>query len=72
MAGGKGDLRVSGRGPGVEFGQPHIDADKARQLLDLSALDRVNGSLHTLPISEESGALRYEPITLYRRGRRKG
>jgi histidinol-phosphatase (PHP family) len=57
---------------GVEFGQPHIDADKARQLLDLSALDRVNGSLHTLPISEESGALRYEPITLYRRGRRKG
>jgi hypothetical protein len=32
---------------GVEFGQPHIDADKARQLVDLSALDRVNGSLHT-------------------------
>ena len=26
---------------GVEFGQPHIDADKARQLVDLSALDRV-------------------------------
>jgi histidinol-phosphatase (PHP family) len=51
---------------GVEFGQPHIDADKARQLVDLSALDRVNGSLHTLPISDESGALRYEPITLYR------
>ena len=51
---------------GVEFGQPHIDADKARQLVDLSALDRVNGSLHTLPISEESGALRSEPITLYR------
>jgi histidinol-phosphatase (PHP family) len=51
---------------GVEFGQPHIDADQARQLVDLSALDRVNGSLHTLPISDESGALRYEPITLYR------
>ena len=51
---------------GVEFGQPHIDADKARQLVDLSALDRVNGSLHTLPISGESGALRCEPITLYR------
>jgi histidinol-phosphatase (PHP family) len=51
---------------GVEFGQPHIDADRARQLLDLSALERVNGSLHTLPISNESGALRCEPITLYR------
>jgi histidinol-phosphatase (PHP family) len=51
---------------GVEFGQPHIDADKARRLVDLSALDRVNGSLHTLPISEESRAVRSEPITLYR------
>ena len=50
---------------GVEFGQPHIDADKARHLVDLSAL-RVNGSLHTLPISDESAAPRYEPITLYR------
>jgi hypothetical protein len=47
---------------GVEFGQPHIDADQARQLVDLSALHRVNGSLHTLPISDESGALRYEPM----------
>ena len=28
---------------GVEFGQPHIDADKAAQLVELSALDRVNG-----------------------------
>jgi histidinol-phosphatase (PHP family) len=52
---------------GVEFGQPHIDADRARQFVDLSALDRVNGSLHTLPISDQPGALRYEPITLYRR-----
>jgi histidinol-phosphatase (PHP family) len=51
---------------GGEFGQPHIDADNARQLVDLSALDRVNGSLHTLPVSGESGALRCEPITLYR------
>jgi hypothetical protein len=51
---------------GVELGQPHIDAVKARQPLDLSALDRLNGSLHTLPISDESGGLRYEPITLYR------
>jgi histidinol-phosphatase (PHP family) len=52
---------------GVEFGQPHIDAESARRLIDLSALDRVNGSLHTVPISDESGALRCEPITLYRR-----
>jgi histidinol-phosphatase (PHP family) len=51
---------------GVEFGQPHIDADRARQLVDFSALDRVNGSLHTLPISDESGAFRSEPITLCR------
>jgi histidinol-phosphatase (PHP family) len=51
---------------GVEFGQPHIDADKARQLIDLSVLDRVNGSLHTLPISDEPGAPCSEPITLYR------
>jgi histidinol-phosphatase (PHP family) len=52
---------------GVEFGQPHIDAARAQQLLDLSALDRVNGSLHALPISDQPGALRSEPITLYRR-----
>jgi histidinol-phosphatase (PHP family) len=52
---------------GVEFGQPHVDADRARQLVDLSALDRVNGSLHTVPISDGPGALRCEPITLYRR-----
>ena len=52
---------------GVEFGQPHIDADTAQLLVDLSALDRVNGSLHTLPISDQPGALRCEPITLYRR-----
>jgi histidinol-phosphatase (PHP family) len=43
---------------GVEFGQPHIDANNARPLIDLSALDRVNGSLHTLPMSEQRGALR--------------
>jgi histidinol-phosphatase (PHP family) len=52
---------------GVEFGQPHVDADRARQLVDLSALDRVNGSLHTVPISDGPGALRCEPITMYRR-----
>ena len=57
---------------GVEFGQPHIDADKARQLVDLSALDRVNGSLHTLPISDESGALRWSRSPYIGSGRRKG
>ncbi len=51
---------------GVEFGQPHIDTYRARVLVDLSALDRVNGSLHTLPMSDQPGALRCEPITLYR------
>jgi histidinol-phosphatase (PHP family) len=52
---------------GVELGQPHIDEDGARRLVDLSALDRVNGSLHTLPVSEAPEAVRSEPITLYRR-----
>lgn len=52
---------------GVELGQPHIDGDGARKLVDLSALDRVNGSLHTLPVPEAPEALRCEPITLYRR-----
>lgn len=47
---------------GVEFGQPHLFDSRAAQLLDLSALDRVNGSLHTL----QNGAHRSEPITLYR------
>lgn len=47
---------------GVEFGQPHLDREAAAAHLDLSALDRVNGSLHTLPFL--SG--RSEPTTLYR------
>lgn len=47
---------------GVEFGQPHLDREAAAAHLDLSALDRVNGSLHTLPF--RSG--RSEPTTLYR------
>ncbi len=50
---------------GVELGQPHIDEASARRLVDLSALDRVNGSLHTLPVSDAPGAVRSEPITLY-------
>lgn len=40
---------------GVELGQPHLDAAEARQVIDLDALDRVNGSLHTIPTSDESG-----------------
>ena len=40
------DLRIL---TGVEFGQPHLDRAAAGAVVDLSALDRVNGSLHTLP-----------------------
>ncbi|MFT4166922.1 MAG: PHP domain-containing protein [Microlunatus sp.] len=47
---------------GVEFGQPHLDAQAASALIDLSALDRVNGSLHTLP----HGGHRREPVTMFR------
>ena len=47
---------------GVEFGQPHLFEQQASQLLDLSKLDRVNGSLHTL----QNGADRSEPVTLFR------
>ena len=52
---------------GVEFGQPHLFDTRAAALfdlagLDLSELDRVNGSLHTL----QNGAQRSEPITLFR------
>lgn len=47
---------------GVEFGQPHLHEATAARLLDLGAIDRVNGSLHTLPIGDD----RYEPAALYR------
>ncbi len=47
---------------GVEFGQPHRDGAAAAQLLDVSDLDRVNGSLHNLQVGEH----RHEPATLYR------
>ena len=47
---------------GVEFGQPHLFESRARELLDIASLDRVNGSLHTLPF----GADRAEPVTLFR------
>ena len=47
---------------GVEFGQPHRDGAAAAKLLDVSELDRVNGSLHTLRVGEQF----FEPPTLYR------
>ncbi|HWJ51751.1 MAG TPA: PHP domain-containing protein [Propionibacteriaceae bacterium] len=53
------DLRIL---TGVEFGQPHLFDRQAAQLLDLSELDRVNGSLHTL----QNGQDRSEPNTLFR------
>jgi histidinol-phosphatase (PHP family) len=53
------DLRIL---TGVEFGQPHLDGSAATAVLDLSSLDRVNGSLHTLPFRGH----RSEPATLYR------
>jgi len=53
------DLRIL---TGVEYGQPHLWDAHAALLLDLSELDRVNGSLHTLPNGED----RSEPTTLYR------
>lgn len=47
---------------GVEFGQPHLFEQQARQLVDLERFDRVIGSLHTLRVGED----RAEPVTLYR------
>ncbi|WP_327119091.1 PHP domain-containing protein [Nocardia sp. NBC_01730] len=47
---------------GVEFGQPHLFAEHAARSLDLTAMDRVNGSLHTLHIEDD----RSEPNTLFR------
>ena len=52
---------------GIEFGQPHLDEAGAREVIDLDALDRVNGSLHTIPLTDEPGSARSEPYTLYRR-----
>ncbi len=52
---------------GIEYGQPHLDEARARQVVDLDTLDRVNGSLHTIPVTDEPGAARCEPYTIYRR-----
>lgn len=51
---------------GVEFGQPHLDEADARRVVDLDALDRVNGSLHTITTADQQGSVRSEPGTLYR------
>jgi histidinol-phosphatase (PHP family) len=51
---------------GVEFGQPHLDEARAREIIDLDALDRVNGSLHTIPTTDVPDSVRSEPYTLYR------
>jgi histidinol-phosphatase (PHP family) len=48
---------------GVEFGQPHLWDAKARELLSSGVIDRVNGSLHMLPLDCDDRA---EPTTLYR------
>lgn len=47
---------------GIELGQPHLSGERAARLLDLDAIDRVNGSLHTLA----TGPDRSEPDTLFR------
>jgi histidinol-phosphatase (PHP family) len=47
---------------GLEFGQPHRDWEAAAAMLDLSQLDRVNGSLHTLKVGDRF----FEPPTLFR------
>jgi histidinol-phosphatase (PHP family) len=47
---------------GAEYGQPHLSDGHVGETVDLSLLDRVNGSLHTLPF--RGG--RAEPLTMYR------
>lgn len=53
------DLRIL---TGVELGQPHLEHDAVSAVVDLTSLDRVNGSLHTLPFRGH----RSEPLTMYR------
>jgi len=43
------DLRIL---TGIEFGQPHLYEAQARQIVDLSRFDRINGSLHTLDLGD--------------------
>ncbi|ROR72998.1 PHP domain-containing protein [Bogoriella caseilytica] len=53
------DLRILA---GIEYGQPHRSDDRVADVVDLTALDRVNGSLHTLPFRDD----RAEPNTMFR------
>lgn len=48
---------------GVEWGQPHVADTFAADLIAGRRIDRVNGSLHMLPLADGS---RTEPTTLYR------
>jgi histidinol-phosphatase (PHP family) len=50
-------------GTGLEFGQPGLRAEAARAQLNLSAFDRILGSLHTLELGDQ----RSEPNTMFRR-----
>lgn len=49
---------------GVELGEPHWHVDAVARVLAAGPLDRVLGSLHSLPV----GAYAAEPPELYRRG----
>lgn len=57
---------------GVEFGQPHVWESRATHILSSGTIDRVNGSLHMLPVDldaeypGEHRGDRTEPTTLYR------
>lgn len=46
---------------GVEFGQPHLQADAAAELLDTGAFERILGSLHVLEVD----GVGYEPPGLF-------
>lgn len=52
------DLRIL---TGVELGQPHLVTTEVAATVDLHGLDRVIGSLHTLPVGDD----RAEPSALY-------
>ena len=45
---------------GVEFGEPYLFPNEAAALVDLGVIDRINGSLHRIPM----GDVRSEPNTL--------
>lgn len=47
---------------GVEYGQPHLCDSRVGDVVDLDLFDRVIGSLHTLPFSDDCA----EPSTMYR------